>query len=410
MKILIGKTTSGITLPKYLTQEDHPHVHITGLSQSGKSTFLLHVLKELIKYRKGFCLIDPHGELYRQFIAFLALLDSTAPVHLFDPSYEKRIVGFNPFISPYIDEARLMTKASRMCTATLRVFGLSSSDYYGNVERWLRCIYYTLLELGLTITSLDTFLYWEKQEERDNLLGRLKSQAVRNELKEFYSVSRQEFKKDLQSTRNKLQRFTHPQAKRILGLKTNNLDLQAIVDKGQILLCNLQPAEDDLIGSTETNLLGTLLINELWELTRKRRQKVDYYFIVDECHQYVGQDVKSILAEAAKYGLRVWLSHQEMSQVKEIEGAIKNARTKIAFGQTKHFTLTRANGEVIQIEAPDVKKWVVPEQKVEEYQEAKTAEFLTTREVDQLLYRPHDEKKEHKNFPDDDLTYEDLLR
>src|ERR1051325_31703 len=119
-----------INLSVCLTQEDHPHLDISGLSLSGKSTLLLWLCTQLIKYRKPFCLIDPHGKLYRKLLAFFCLFRPLLPVNLFNPSYEERIVGYDPFISPYEDEARLMTKASRMCRATLRVFGLSNSDYY----------------------------------------------------------------------------------------------------------------------------------------------------------------------------------------------------------------------------------------------------------------------------------------
>ena len=374
-----------------LTKDDHPHADVSGLSMSGKSTFLLWICMQLIKYRKTFCLIDPHGELYRKLLAYLCLINTSMPVHLFDPSYEEKIVGFNSFLSPYEDEARLMTKARRMCTATLRVFGLGSLDYFGNLERWLTSIYYTMLELKLTVNSLDVFLYWDRKEERDKLISRLRSQTVKNDLREFYSVSRQEFKKDLQSTRNKLQRFTHQQAKRIMGLRENTLDLQRIVDNGEILLCNLQPAEDDLIGATETNLLGTLLINDLWELTRKRKEKVDYYLLIDESSQFVGQDAKSMLAEAAKYGLRIWLVYQESSQVKEIEGALKNARTKIAFTKKKRFNFTRVTGEKFDVDAPDVKSWPVSDEKVQAYIRRLTESFLTAEEVDRRLYSPNNE-------------------
>src|SRR6185436_4500535 len=94
----------------YLTEEDfETHFHICGLSRSGKSRLIEHILRELVISRIPFVLIDPHGELYRSLLHWLAYMRMDRPILLLDPSYEERIVGFNPFLTAYTDSARITT-------------------------------------------------------------------------------------------------------------------------------------------------------------------------------------------------------------------------------------------------------------------------------------------------------------
>jgi hypothetical protein len=158
MKIEIGRSVNGG--PVYLTEADFlTHLHVQGLSRSGKSFWLLYLIRELIRWRKSFCLLDPHGSLYRDVLAHIVAYSIGRPVVLFDPSYEQRIVGFNPFITEYTDEARKMTKAERLGQQLMKVFGLENSDQFGNIERLLRALFFVLLDRELSICDLKYFLY-----------------------------------------------------------------------------------------------------------------------------------------------------------------------------------------------------------------------------------------------------------
>src|ERR1051325_6006386 len=156
MRLFIGYSEGR---PVYLEDQDCiSHVHGMGLSRSGKSMLMLFILMQLVRMRKAFCLIDSHGSLYRDLLGWLVANCYRQPIILFNPSYEKRIVGFNPFLTPYRDEARIMTKAERLSQQLLRVFGLENSDQFGNIERWLRAFFYTILDRELSICDLRYFL------------------------------------------------------------------------------------------------------------------------------------------------------------------------------------------------------------------------------------------------------------
>jgi uncharacterized protein DUF87 len=385
--------------PVYLAPFDLvTHVHCKGSTGVGKSRLIFYIVQQLIKLGKQFCLIDPHGTLYRVLLDWLVVMGYTRPITLLNPSYIKRIVGFNPFTSEYADESRLMTKAERLVTSTLRIWKAENPNSYSNIERWLRCIYYTILEQQLSVGEIRYFLYWHQKEERQKLIDALKSQSIRDQLKDFYSVPDWKFKQDIESTRNKLQKFIHPQMRRIMGLRENNIDLRQIVDGKKMLLCNFQAAEDELIGLENTRVLGTLLLSELWESFRKRKEPTEFYLLIDECHLYLGPDIQQILTEARKYGLHLLLFHQHDGQIKEIAGAMQQAQTKITFStedepkEQRHFTLRRANHKTCEVEVPLIKDWHVSNDQRDRYVEQLTQGFMTCQEVDTLLATPQNEE------------------
>ena len=387
----IGREIEGGWTVNLNAKDLESHVHGMGLSRSGKSMLMLSILQQFVRQRKPFCLIDPHGSLYRDLLGWLVARNYRQPFTLFNPSYESRIVGFNPFLTQYEDEARIMTKAERLSQQLLRVFGLDNSDQFGNIERWLRAFFYTVLDWDLSISDLKYLLYWEYEKERRGLIEMVSSEIIRADLKELYS-SKTEFEKKISSTKNKLQRFTHPQMRRIMGLKENNINLPIVIEKKQSILCNLQASEDDLVGKENMRALGTLLISEIWELFRKRTKPQEFYLIVDEAQEYMTPDLAAILPQSAKYGLHLMLFHQHPGQLTPgIASAIKNAQTKLFFStedvpkEQRHFTLRRANGEDILCQSPLMTLRPASQSRIDQYVEYTTQSFMTCEQVDEKL-------------------------
>jgi type IV secretory pathway TraG/TraD family ATPase VirD4 len=407
-RLYIGKDPLGNRV--YLTAEDfETHFHICGLSRSGKSRLVEHILREFITYRIPFVLIDPAGELYRNLLHWLAYMRINRPILLLDPSYERRIVGFNPFQTSYTDEARITTKASRMVTATVKVWGVENTDNFGNIERWLGAIYYVILEQGLTVADIPLFTIWDNHAARNKVLNRIRNEEVKTEMKDFYNIAKGEFKKDILSTRNKLRRFTHPQMQRVMGLKTNNIDLSQVIEGGHTLLVNLQAAQDDLTGYENNRTLGALLISEIWELFRKRTSPLDLCLIIDEFPTLPSADLEKMLEQTGKYGLHLFLAHQEPEQIQKagMTGAIKNAQVKMMFRTEdnprvqRHFTLRRTDHTTVDVETPEVKSFEVSQARFQELVESLTKNFLTIEQVDELLVKPHNEEE---------LTDEDFIQ
>lgn len=396
MKIEIGRNVKGGG--EYLaSKEFESHLHVVGLTRSGKSMWLLELVLKLLRLGKAVGVIDPHWKLVNFILSYLVCHSINRPVTLFSPSYEKYTVGFNPFQTPYTDEGRKMTKAERLSQQLMHVFGMENTDQYGNIEKYLRAIFYTILDRNLSIADLDCFLYWSLEDKRRPIIEAVSSVEVKAELKDLYS-SKTEFDRKISSTKNKLQRFSHRQMKRIMGLKENNINLDALIENKGILLCNLQPSETDLVGRENMRALGTLLISELWESFRKRTKPQEFYLVVDEMTEYMTPDLIEILPRSAGYGLHCILVHQDQGQLSPaLASAIKNAQTKIYFStedspkQQRYFTLRKADHSTADVIAPLVNLHKIPQERIDRYVEQTTRHFLTPEEVDARLKTSHNE-------------------
>jgi type IV secretory pathway TraG/TraD family ATPase VirD4 len=121
----------------------------------------------------------------------------------------------------------------------------------------------------------------------------------------------------------------------IVGQKTSSFRLQQVLDTGKILIVNLSKGQ---IGEDASSLLGAMLINSIQLAALHRaiipeKDRKPFYLYIDECHSFVTLSFTTILSEARKYGLSLFLAHQYIEQMEEkIRAAIfGNVGTMISF-------------------------------------------------------------------------------
>jgi type IV secretory pathway TraG/TraD family ATPase VirD4 len=384
------------------------HIHGIGLSRSGKSKLIELLCRQLVGQRQGFCLIDPHGTLIRDLLAWLAFMQPQREIYLFEPSNTEKIVGFNPFTFYSDDEAEIATKAEKMLGATLRVWGFTDANSTPRLAKWLKRLYYTLIERQLSIAAIDYFLDYQHAARRNAIIASIQNPSIKSQWQQLYEMKPQAFANYIESTENRLEVFRHPQVRRILGLHQNNLNLRDIINGQKILLVNLQPST--VISDENNRVLGTLLINEIWQIFRERTKPYPYFLIVDECQKYLTPDVSAMLDEARKYGLCLMLWHQREAQLeKDLSSALDNAQTKFIFSTVKDpkeqrfFTFVKSNGEQIEAQVPTVSGYAVSAERVQAYKRELLKDFLTPKEVDTLLKEQQGSNHQAEEVSDDDL-------
>ncbi|MBA4406564.1 hypothetical protein C0389_04760, partial [bacterium] len=136
------------------------HMHLIGASRTGKSKMAEWIARDLIRRDQGLCVIDPHGFLYEDILNWLAYLDPEREIILFDPSSEKRVVGFNPFISLGGD---VSIQTDRMLKATLKAWGETDINKTPRLVRWLRCLYHVILEQGYSLEYVRYLLNFKER-------------------------------------------------------------------------------------------------------------------------------------------------------------------------------------------------------------------------------------------------------
>ena len=82
-------------------EERNVHTHIIGASGFGKSFAMNQQMRADIENgNSGLCLIDPHGNLFQDMLAYCAAHPKLAKrTIIFDPANSANIVGFNPLLA-----------------------------------------------------------------------------------------------------------------------------------------------------------------------------------------------------------------------------------------------------------------------------------------------------------------------
>lgn len=425
MELLVGNLGNERGAPLYLSGYDlKAHAHGVGASRAGKSKLIEHIAREFVRSGRGFCLIDPGGFLYQDLIRWLAYVSPTrSDVVLIDPSYEKKVVGFNPFrLDGRRTEATISAKVDRLVAITMKALGIPDFASAPRLERVMRCLYYVLIEQGLTLEAITYFLSPRHLHVRDAIIGRIESQSIKDQWLMLTQGRRPESYLNLiESTANRLFKvLAQPSVKRIFGVSENSIDVGAILNARSALLINLQPSLS--FSHDAARIVGAFLVNEIWESVRTRtrdemQQSPRFYLLVDEFQSFTTPDFPQMLDQGAKYGLHLILFHQNLNQLDHAtRTALTACHTRFVFGgissndagqilegsrptfenlrddvssvpslPSRHYVLKRPNKPLVFARTPEVREFRVSASKVEEYVETATRSYLSPEIVDELM-------------------------
>ena len=326
----------------YVSPDDRAYgMQIVGSPGTGKSKLMEHMMRQDTLANHGYALIDPHASCYHPLLRWFCFHQiHWRDIVLVNPSEGKRITFFNPFAS--VTEKSLSVQVDNRIKATLRAWGLDSSDETPTLERWLRVIY-TVISLNKDLTINDSYYFVEHEEKivREYLSQGNFGEALRGIRAQLNKLSRykeKDFDEKLLSTLNKFFRFiTAEPITSTMGMPDLNIDIEDIVENNKILLVNIQPS--DCFSSEHSSLLGGQLVNEFVEYAQKRPEKSEpFYLYIDECHRFLSHDFATILDECRKRGLHMIFAHQNLSQVEDKGGervlasVLGSARMKAIFG------------------------------------------------------------------------------
>jgi hypothetical protein len=333
--LLLGHDACGrpVTLSP---EEREAHMHVIGSSGSGKSKFLEQMIREDLKNRQGFCLIDPHGTLYKEVLDYASHKVLGREIVLLDLSKPEFVIGFNPFRKA--KDGDVSVQVDRRIRATMHAWGVENADQTPTLERTLRLIFTMLLELDLSFQEAQYLIDFNAGELRSQLVQRLTSPLVRREWEELEQLRAKDWRSEVLSAKNRLFRLL---ASRTLGRffasRASSIDLAEIIEQGKILLVNLAPSDD--LSDENGRIFGSLLVNEFFEVARRRKAEAGktlkhYYLYLYEFQTFVGMDVAAMLDQVRKYKLFTVLAHQRFGQLDEDlqDAVLTNCRIKAVFG------------------------------------------------------------------------------
>jgi DNA segregation ATPase FtsK/SpoIIIE-like protein len=324
--------------PVRLTPKEREiHMHVLGSSGSGKSRFLEWMIRGDLKNRQGFCLIDPHGELYDTVVAYAARHVLDRDIVLLNLSEPGSVVGFNPFRrSPGGD---VSVQVDRRVIATTHAWGVPNADQTPTLARTLRLIYTVMLEQGLGLPQVQHLLDFNARDVRGFLIDRVQTPMIRREWQELHQLKARDFRDEILSAKNRLFKLlTSSGLNRFMGLPDVSINLRQVMDEGKVLLVNLKQSQH--LSHEGARTFGALLVNEFFEAALERRKDAagrdpkPYYLYLDEFQNFVSLDIARMLAEVRKFGLFLVLAHQYFEQLDEdiVAAALNNCQIKAVFG------------------------------------------------------------------------------
>ena len=302
------------------------HQYIIGQTGTGKSTLLLNMIKQDIEAERGFCLIDPHGDLAEAASQFLGS-DSI----YWQPSNPNCTVGYNPLT--YVAEEYRPLVASGIIETLKQQW----SDAWGvRMEHILRFTLLALLSRPKS-TLADIIPMATKKGFRIQVLKHVTDEEVIKFWKdEFPNMNYKNAFDGVAPIANKLGAFmSNPNVRKALCEPEQPLRFRKLMDDGTPLIVNLSKGQ---LGADVSDVLGGLIVSMFGNAAYTRvdireQRRRPYYLYVDEFHSFTTDAFANALAEFRKYRLALIMASQTTTQYSSrvLESILGNVGTLICF-------------------------------------------------------------------------------
>lgn len=316
------------------------HLVATGPTGAGKSTALLHLICADITAGLPVVVIDPKRQLVDDIIKRAIPATQIDRIVILDPA-EQRVAGFNPLDVGDRDPDVVVD-------GLLAVFAAVFHDGWG--PRTQDIFHSGLLTLarvgsrrqrngGDPFTLLDLPRLFTDTGFRRTVVGEVAHDPALASFWAWYNAqSPKSQAAALAAPLNKLRQYLlRPSVRRIIGQAQPAFRLRDVFRDNKVVLV---PLNEALIGPITAQLLGSLIVAELWSATLERASeheptKRPASIWIDEVQNYLHlpTSIDSALNASRSLGVGWHLAHQFRAQIPPamLAAIDSNARTKIVF-------------------------------------------------------------------------------
>jgi len=296
-------------------KRDRMHIAVFGFPGTGKSTFLLNLIKQNIDEDEGFMLIDPHGDLVKKAITHIPR-DKWNRVVYISPltAYDRRfrsVVQINFLQYEKALERDLVART--IMDALQKIY----QRYWGpRLDMIMLNALYLLLEGSAPKQPKFTNIYDVLSDERyrDMLLGKCEDKRVRT----FWEKEFKKMPKDASSAvMTKIYRIVQEKViAPMFDCERSSIRFRQAMDQGLFVLVNLS---EGAITSDLANFLGSLILAQVYLAAMSREdtpeeERRPFYVYVDEAYRFTTKSIQDILQSLRKYRVYMALVSQFLGQ------------------------------------------------------------------------------------------------
>ena len=302
--------------PVYIKRDDRTrHHYCIWKSGTWKSVFLQTLARQDIWNGDGICLIDPHGDLAEDMLAYIPK-ERAKDVIYFEAWDEERPMGLNLYEIDNLDQAdRTVNDATEIF---LKMFG--PEIFWPRIQEYFKYGSLTLLEdFEDRPTLLDVTRLFTDDSFREFKLKKVTNAVVRNWWEKTYNAMWDREKQEIiPYFSSKFVSFnTNRLIRNIIWQTKSAFQFDDVMNNQKILLINLSKGK---IWEMNAQLLGMIIVSKVYNSAMARanipeKDRKDFYLYVDEFQNFVSWTFADILSEARKYRLGLIMAHQYIAQL-----------------------------------------------------------------------------------------------
>lgn len=288
------------------------HFYTIGKTGTGKSTLIANMAISDIRNGEGVAVIDPHGDLINILLDYIPA-SRLNDVCYFNPADREYTYPLNPLEVQNKEQKELV--ASGIVAIFQKLYGYSWGP---RLEHILRNSLLSLVEIPET-TLVDVVRILTEPGFRQKVVSRLESPTLRSFWEnEFGKMPDRLREEAISPILNKVGQFvSSPLIRKIIQTPQSKINLEKIMNEGQILLADLSQGK---LGEDNSSLLGAMLITQvqlaaMGRVYQAEESRRDFYLYVDEFQNFATTSFIKILSEARKYRLNLTFANQYMAQL-----------------------------------------------------------------------------------------------
>jgi len=317
--------------PVTLTEEERTrHLTVLGRTGTGKSNFMLHLIRQDMVAGRGLCLLDPQGKLAEAVLAHVppAREGDVILLDLADSDYP---FGLNLFAPPDTPDA---AERARQIAAVPDIFRRVWGESWGIlVQTWLTVIAHTLRDCGHG-TLVEAPRLFTDPAYRAAVLPHVQNRFARSHW-EQQTRSRGGTSDDPGSTLRRLGLLlSNDLLVNIVGQERTTLDFDRVIRERQILVVKLPVLA---VGEETVDLVGTILVHQFLAAARRHCHGAAPFFLyADEVQRFATPDFARLINETRQYAIGVTVATQQLDALDDplVRAAVLATGSLVVFQPT----------------------------------------------------------------------------